>query len=60
MDKHANTLFPGEKVTRSTSDKLGSAEHGRVIAADPDTRKVKVDWGDHEGWYPIDELTKVP
>lgn len=49
--KHANTVFPGDKVTVSRGGKTASSEKGTITGADPTSDLVKVTFSDgREEW----------
>ena len=61
MFKHANTYFPGDRVTRvSHGQKLaGESAKGEVVGADPESGKIKVAFDDGtESFVSPEELTK--
>lgn len=60
--KHANTLFPGEKVKISgqSVNKIASSEEGKVIGADADSGRVNIDFGDgRTDWVELGKVEKV-
>ncbi len=61
MQKHANTYFPGDKVSQVKPDgtKVAGHEQGTVTGGDPESNKIKVSWPDgHEEWCSPESLTK--
>jgi hypothetical protein len=59
MFKHANQLFPGDRVRKHGTDKTASHAGGKVISADPENDTVEVLWDDGStSWTPHPELEK--
>ncbi len=61
MFKHANTVFPNDRVRDNTAKTKTAQEarRGSVVTADPETGKVKVAWdGGGEEWLDADGVVK--
>jgi len=59
MQKHGNTVFPGDEVVEISDTKTASPNKGRVVDADPESGRVKVAWdGGGEDWVAMDKLRK--
>lgn len=58
MFKHANQLFPRDKVVKTTKTASGA---GEVLDVDASQELAKIDWGGgHSTWEKLDDLVKVP
>lgn len=58
MFKHANQVFPGDKVRRQ-GDKTAAPDTGEILEADPDTQNLKVKWASGETtWVSSEDVIK--